>query len=330
MVFSGVLLGALLFTGGASAQLRDCDFDWCMGIMDVLLQQFAPGFSYPLKGMDNDGNGIREEDSLAMLSSILRGGTRVVNGATRLDSATVASIRRISRTTATQRTMTCRPRGQAGPGNCWLLTTVGYPCRLTQILTNSGVLGPVSGAFVAKILLDLMGGLTTVGDAPATFTFINAYLDAILNCFQSTLASSLQAYLTPVKPDLHLQPSWYYRWGASPTTGRLNRFGGAGNLDFNIDAILNSAEYSASGFPAAGYRETFLTGLNIMPPIHITTQPAGNTGLLTGNAWTMTVGIAGGQATFTYLWRTRSIWRQELHGELRPDSAPEWSSGYSI
>ena len=72
-------------------------------------------------------------------------------------------------------------------------------------------------------------------------------------------------------------------------------------------------EYSAAGFPAAGYREVFLTSNNIVPPIHITTQPVGNTTLLTGNALTMTVGIVGGEATFTYLWEDAHYFGDKNH-----------------
>lgn len=285
---------ALVVPSSAWAQQRDCDFDWIAGTLDQLVSGLAAGFSYPLAGVDNDGNGMFEEDTLAMLSSVLRGGTRVAG----LNAAMVTSIQADFAYNRLAADWDMQATGTGQGGNCWLLGMAGMPCKLTDILIDQ--LGAVVGGLLNRILLDLMGGMVTAGDRNATFTFLNAYLDAILDAFKSSLDASLQQYVDGIKPDIHLVPTWYRTWGENPS--RLNRFGPNGNLDYNVDGTSNAIEYAAAGATSTpGYRETFLSGMTIVPPIHITNVPAGGT-FQTGDAHTLVVTFAGGIAPFTYQW----------------------------
>jgi len=142
------------------------------------------------------------------------------------------------------------------------------------------------------MFLDLVGGLATVGDNPATVDWINTYIDALVDAVAPTLSPS-------IKQDFHVDASRYWMWGESAS--RTNRFGPNGNLDFNIDAIDNLTEYNTAGGDAPATREPFLMGLNITPPIRIVTHPGSITGL-SGDTFSIGVTTIGGSGTFTYAW----------------------------
>ena len=244
-----VLCLSLLIPGSAIAQQRDIDFDYDMGVMDQLIGGLASTFSYPLLGKDNDGNGMWEEHTVAMLSSVLRGGSRVSS----LNTTLMNSIRTDFAYNRNSADYDMMATGTGSPGCCWLLSSAGYPCRLTEILTSSIGLGTEPATLVNGTILDLFGGLATVGDAPATFNFMNAYLDSVLNALKAGLDSSIWQYIDSVKPDIHVIPTYYWHYGASPN--RTNQFGAQGNLDSNIDTIVNLTEYTTAGGNSTTTRE---------------------------------------------------------------------------
>ena len=278
---------ALLYPGVASAQ-RDIDYDWMLGTIDILLQDLAAGFSYPLGGVDNDGNGIREEDSLAMLGSILRGGGRVSG----LNSGMVAQILadfNFNRGAADNDL-------QAEGLNCTLLGVAGYPCKLTDILRMPGLID--GGDDLAELLLDFFGGLTTIADTPQTFNFINNYIDALVDAFASQLPPEIPPSLVDgLRQDLHLQSGNYYRWGSNGSgSPRFNALGANGNVDG--DGATNYTEYQSAGTN----REAWLTNCNIVPPIHITVHPVGGM-FYTGDEVSLGVTFVGGSMPFTFQWQ---------------------------
>ncbi len=257
-----------------------------LGTIDILLQDLAEGFSYPLAGVDNDANGIREEDTLAMLSTILRGTHRVAQ----LDATMVSTIRTDFAYNRNAADNDLRAEGS----NCSLLGIAGYPCKLTDILRQPGLVE--GGDQLANLLLDFFGGLTTTSE-PSTFGFINNYIDALANAFASDLPPEIPSSLVSgLKNDLHLSAGNYRSWGGS--SGAPNRLGAAGNVDYNLDAETNYTEYQAAGTN----RENWLTRCSMIPPIHVTVNPVGGS-FLTGDELNLTVTFAGGEGPFSFQWQ---------------------------
>lgn len=277
---------ALLVPDQADA-LRDIDYDFMLVNVDTLLKEFAPTFDYPLAGVDNDGNGIRDEDSLAMLSSILRGTSRVAS----LDSAMVSSIQSDFASNRSAADNDLKAEGSV----CSLLDIAGYPCKLTEIIQMPGLLPPGVGADLTRLLLDFFGGLVTIADTPQTFNFINGYIDALANAFADELPPEIPGgVVEDLKNQLHLQSGNYNRWGANGN--RPNRLGANGNVD--EDGATNYTEYQAAGTN----REAWLSNCTIVPPIHITGHPQGGQ-FYTGDEITLNVTFVGGESPFAFQWQ---------------------------
>lgn len=70
-----LLCGVLILPPPAmAANERDIDFDWIGAMLDTLLSGFIPGLGVRLADADRDGDGINDDDALALLSAVLRGG----------------------------------------------------------------------------------------------------------------------------------------------------------------------------------------------------------------------------------------------------------------
>jgi len=287
----GLIVGLLLAIALPAQAARDIDYDWMLSSIDVLLGQFASTFYYPLAGpnVDNDGNGIREEDTLAMLSSVLRGNT-AENRLGSLDQGMVNTILNDFNYNRGQVNDDLKAEGT----NCTLADLAGYPCRLTEILQMDGILPAGQGALLANLLLDFMGGLTTVADTPGTFVFINSYIDAIIDAFKNDLDPSLRGLVDGLKGDIHLDSGRYRRYGNNGNMA--NRFGPAGTIDAN--ATTNLAEYAAVG----RNREAWLNACHIVPSIHVTGHPQGGN-FAVGDVVDMPVTIAGGSSPFSFQWQ---------------------------
>ena len=294
---------AVLTPGAAMAQLRDIDFDWMQTTVDALVGDFAPGFDYPLAQVDNDGNLIWEEDTLAALSSVLRGGTRVASIPNQAQIRADFAANRLAADEDIQITGT----GFMDP--CWLLQAAGYDCKLTDILRAE--MGPYAGGYLCDLLLDLVSGWATSGDNPATFNFVNDFLDEIFDTFldsqDPSIRQAIEDYVTggvaTIKDMLHIQAGNYYRWGGSASPGRIDRFGPNGDLD--ADGTNNLIEYGA-----AADREAFLIGNGITPPIHITGQPVGGS-FQAGDELPLSVTFAGGTGTFSFQWEDAQDFPQD-------------------
>lgn len=289
----GLIVGLLLAIALPAQAARDIDYDWMLSSIDVLLGQFASTFSYPLTGpnVDNDGNGIREEDTLAMLSAVLRGNT----AQNRLGSLNGAMVNDVLADFNYNRGQV-NDDLQAEGTNCTLADLAGYPCRLTEILQMNGLLPAGQGALLANLLLDFMGGLATVADTPGTFVFINSYIDAIIDAFKNDLDPSLRGLVDGLKGDLHLDSGRYRRYGNNGN--RTNRFGPAGDIDSEVSPSSNLSVYQAVG----RNREAWLSGCSIVPSIHVTGHPQGGE-YAVGDVVNMPVTIAGGSAPFTFQWQ---------------------------
>lgn len=296
------LLVALVAPGVASAQTKDIDYDFMLMNIDTLLQEFAGSFNYPLSGVDNDGNGIREEDSLAMLGAIVRGGARV--GAIP-DAATIRGDFFYNRSAA--------DADMAVTGtNCTLLGIAGYPCKLTDILRMPGLVP--NGDYLAELILDFFGGLTTIADTPQTFNFISNYIDALIDAFGDELPPEIPpSMIEDIANDIKLEAGNYRRWGANGN--RPNRLGANGDID--QQGLTNYGEYAAAGT----VREPWLENSSISPaPIRITQHPSGGT-YYTGEQFNLTVGYAGGQDPHSFKWE---------NAEDYPDAVVGISNGNGI
>ncbi len=284
LLFTGLLLPSTV-----QAQVRDIDFDWIASTLDTLLKGFAPGININLVNMDNDGNGIQEDDALALLAAVLRGGTRVPT--TCMSAAQVAAIQADFEYNRGQVADDMRIAGVwtnflfATPADDLVRAMYGHD-RLPEIL--KGALAPYGGAMVGDLLVDYMAGLATISDNPATFTHINNYLGQIVDALASTMNNE-NLYITDMwtvlraersVAGLYLDATRYRRWGASPSTGKVNLFGSAGN--FGGSATTTGASYTAAGYVSQTprlpntWRETFMTNEGIVqPPLRITVPPLG-------------------------------------------------------
>jgi len=281
-----VACAALLIPGAARAQQRDVDYDWMMATIDGLIGDLAPSFSYPLAGRDRDTDGVYEEDTLGMFSTVLRGGTRVA-------AVPSANVTQIQADFATNRTAVDDDMAVTGM-LCSTIQTFdllhidgeGIPdCKLTTILHTDELDMGEAADVLSSILLDFFAGLATSGNASAssnTFTFINdGFLNQVIEALKIMLGENedfadMVGILDQLKSESHiyLSANNYYRWGETPRgTGRRNAFGPNGVLDNS--GATNITYYNASH--PAGNRETWMTGCGVStPPIHIITQPIGS------------------------------------------------------
>ena len=224
----------------AYGQVRDIDYDWVLSDLDHELAAFGPGISTVLANRDNDGNGIWDEDTLAMLSAILRGGSRVGN-VVPTDVTQIQADFVLNRAAADTDM-------QATGEHCTALQGLGFTsasCKLTDLLKDPKVLGPRAGGMVADRLLDFMAGMATTGDTPGTFTFLNNYIDAIFDAFAATQDPASWTAIRSAKSHYHLNSSIYHRWGAGGD--KRNMFGAAGSFDYHHNVASNgSFDTSAS------------------------------------------------------------------------------------
>lgn len=265
---------------------RDIDYDCMLFSVENLLSEEL-WFEYSLAGVDNDGNGILEEDTLALLSSVLRGTHRVAS----LDPAMVAAIQADF---AENRLRVDEDLAAEGV-NCDLLQAFGYPCKLTELLALPDLeLPPEVAENAGHALLDFVGGLVTAGDTPATFDFINGFIDELIDSLSPLWPPLIpQELIDLLKQDFHLEPEIYDRWGDNGN--QPNRLGPNGDVD--DDGVTNYDEYDIAG----GDREVWLTECDIIPPIHVIVDPSSEDHYR-GEEFSLTVTIAGGEAPFSFLW----------------------------
>jgi len=156
-----------------AANERDIDFDWIGTMLDTLLSGFIPGLGVRLADADRDGDGINEDDALALLSAVLRGGTRVPTSV--ISAADQEQIRAdfVANRDAVHNDFHVYGERQLlffRPADEFLRGQYGNE-RIPSVLTD--VLGAHGGSLTRELLLDYMAGLVTIGNNTTSFTAIN-------------------------------------------------------------------------------------------------------------------------------------------------------------
>lgn len=250
----------------ASAQTVDVDFDVALIIVDDYLAS-GPG----LRHVDNDGNGIFEDDQLGMLSVILKGGA----GVSCLNPAVVSAIQAgyQHNLTATRSELTVTVGSQG---------TVDLLSRLQQT-------DPQLGAALQSAL----AGMLTIADT-GTLAFINQLADlAVVQVLSNTPESGS---IGSVQNQINFTAQEYKTFGNAPT--EPNYLGPAGDIDG--DGQTNLQEYF-DGITQKT-REQWLVDNCLPAPLRVVNLTGG--GLrVTGVPETFSATTAGGVAAPTFQWR---------------------------
>lgn len=299
-------------SGAWAANERDIDFDWITRNLDKIVKQFLPSLSITLSNNDGDGNGIKEDDSLAMLGAVLRNNTGSflrVNSFNATDAANIRADFVANRTTADndmQDDSHTQPLIDVSAAALTSLLNIGgmdIPnCKLTTILKADEALGTTMGTFVGTLLLDLIGGIVTVGDNPASFTYVNGILDNLLDTAGAQLSTSWGLIANSVKQDMRITTDFwtpggvqtvysaasYGHWGASPGgpagPTRRNVFGSAGDFD-QQDWVTNGTFTGTSGWTTGAGWTLSGTAASATTATSSTTQASSIT---VGKAYTVT------------------------------------------
>ena len=263
------MIGAAVF-GGMPAYGLDVDFDYHLLVLDDYLD--SSGSSWVLRGEDNDGNGLLEEDQLGMLSTILAGG----DGVSSLDPGMRAAIQ------------SAYPPNFARV-NTDLTVSLPFPIGTVSIIDQLAASTPDTG----EALQHVLAGLMTLADT-VTITFINALMDEVVAIYLTTIGQ--ESYIADVQGQIDFQACNYGTFGDAPT--ETNYLGAAGDVDDDDDTNLD--EYSVGGVQKT--RETWLTDNCIDPPMRIVTVEGGGA-WLTGTPHTFSVMVTGGIGNYFYVWR---------------------------
>ncbi len=340
LVITMLLLG-LALCPPAMAQARDIDFDWIASMLDKLLAGYCPGITIQLTGADNDLNGIWDEDTLAQLAIVLRGGTCV--GTTVISAANVAQIQADF---ATNRNLVYNDLMIYGEYNLplglgnnvarqYIQGSYGSD-KLCEILKAE--LGPVGGDLTSGLLLDYFAGLVTVGETADgnTFTAINNYIGQIVDGLcagmgNTTLyVTNMWAVLRQEKTAraLQLTQASYTatRWGSGGS--HTNLFGKNGIFNASGTPAGTTTNINRYTLAAIGYtgtlpntwRENFLGIFGVTQiPLRISTPPHGTPSVNYANQGNMTSGPPDGNPT---QWTMGTNWAVNNQDDVAAPASP--------
>lgn len=254
------------------ARALDVDFDSAIIILDDFLQ--ASGVTTRLAGQDNDGNGLKEEDQLGMLSALLAGGSGV---------SCISSSRKTDITNGFNSNFTKVKQE--------LIVNVSGAGTVDIINQLAG-----SNAQLGTALQNCLAGFLTVADT-STITFVNQLSDNLAAAYLTSINQSGQ--VSSVQNQINFLASDYQTYGNAPPGP--NYLGPAGDIE--NDGLTNLSEYTVGAVPKG--RELWLTDCCITAPLRLVTVEGG--GLrVSGLPHTFAVTVAGGNANKTYSWRKGS------------------------
>ncbi|MCC6145646.1 MAG: immunoglobulin domain-containing protein, partial [Candidatus Hydrogenedentes bacterium] len=245
------------------AQAADVDFDYHIYVAEEFL-----GNVLPLRGQDNDGNGILEQDQLGLLRTILAGGTPVAC----LDAGRVSAIQ----SAYTQNKSRARTE--------LTVTASGQTVDILDALQDQD-------AVLSAAVENLLTGFLTIADT-STLVFINNLADTVVA--QYLAGTQLENQTATIQNQINFTAGEYLTYGNAPS--EPDYLGPAGDLD--IDGTTNLAEYTA----ASGNREAWLASNCITSPLRVNELASGGVAL-TGASKTFFVSAAGGTGSYTYQWR---------------------------
>jgi hypothetical protein len=259
-----IIVAASWIAGGASvATAVIVDFDSHIYEAEGFLKD-----AFPLRGQDNDGNGILEEDQLGMLKAILAGGAPVAC----LDSGRVSAILNAFNQNKSR-------------ANSEL--TVSASGVTIDIIDELRAMDPA----LATAVEELLGGYLTFADN-STLVFINNLADTMVAEYLE--GTQQEGQIGNIQGQINFTAAEYFTYGNAAS--EPDYLGPAGDID--VDTTTNLAEYTAAG----NNREAWLTSNCITPPLRLDELIGGGV-LLSGASHRFFASAAGGTGNYTFQWR---------------------------
>lgn len=265
-----VIIGILfIFPFWGYADRIDVDYDYILWAVDYTLDDMAPGrFAY-LYGADRDGNGLKEEDHLGLLSAVL------LNNSPQIPMARVIAIQEGFRANM----------AQVEKDLDITLNVLGQTMHFDVIdeLQNEDPL-------LAFAVLYFLAGYMTCGDS-VTFNFLNNFLKDLVRYFAEREGYGWALNYINLDDYINFGPSRYVTFGNTGT----NYLGAGGDIDGNGQSNIQA-------YSGAGTREVWFSRCSIVPPPRIVGIWV-NPGVVdTGDMATLSVQVVGGDGTLTFQW----------------------------
>ncbi|MBI1320985.1 MAG: CHRD domain-containing protein [Candidatus Hydrogenedens sp.] len=264
------VLGVVTLLTTACAQhasALDEDFDAHLFVVENYL-----GSSFQLRGVDGDGNGIKEEDQLGLLSAILANNAAVSG----LNSAMISEI-------------TQGFNANLSAVTSELTVTVGSQGTI-NLVSQLGDSDPALGNAMQK----LIAGYMTMADT-STIAYVNNLADQVIVKILTGTPES--GSIGSVQNQINFTSAEFFTFGNAPSQ---TDFLGAGG-DVDGDTITNLNEYSA----ASGDREQWHIGHGITPPLRLKSLTGGGLAI-SGISMPFVVETAGGAGAVNFEWRKGS------------------------
>lgn len=260
---------SLIYSFSGYPDRIDVDYDYILWAIDYTLDDMAPGRFAHLYGADRDGNGLKEEDHLGLLSAVL------LNNSPQISMARIIAIQEGFRTNM----------DQVERDLDITLNVLGQSMHFDVIdeLRNEDPLL----AFAVQYFL---AGYMTCGDS-VTFNFLNNFLKDLVRYFAEREGYGWALNYINLNDYINFGPSRYVTFGNTGT----NYLGAGGDIEG--DGASNIQEYSG-----AGTREVWFNRCSIVSPPRIVGIWA-NPGVIdTGDEATLSVQVVGGDGPLTFQW----------------------------
>lgn len=247
----------------------DVDYDYILWAVDNILDDMAPGRFAHLYGADRDGNGLKEEDHLGLLSAVLLNNSPLLNPSRviEIQEGFRANMQQVER----DLNLTINVLGQ----------TFHFDV-IAELRNEDPTLAYAVQYFIA--------GYMTCGDS-VTFNFLNNFLKDIVRYFVEREGYGWVLNYINLNDYINFGPSRYVTFG---NTGR-NYLGRDGDID--ADGASNIQEYIGSGT-----REVWFQRCSIVPPPRVIGIYVDRPVVDTGDQVTFTVQVAGGDGPLSFQW----------------------------
>jgi len=265
-----------IISPAAYAAPQDVDFDFILRAVDDILVELTGGQFGTLSNQDRDGNGLIENDQLAMLSAILLGNNPQIPVS--LQNQIQIGFELNKQKVARDLILDINVAG-----------VINERVNVLELLADEDPLFPYA-------VQNMLAGIMTSGDN-STISFLNNFLKSLVVFFVEREGYGFALNLINLNDYINFQATGYNNYGNGGFGG--NYLGAGGNIDAHLNGTSNLAEYNASG--GLLKREEWLTRCNVTPPLHIIQDPIGGSAQ-TGDEFTMSVVVAGGSGTKKFQW----------------------------